>query len=348
MRKKFNSNPLVAGLALFGLFLAGCGASQDSNATDESAAGGGNEDTCDIASDYPNGPVEVIVGYPAGGGTDSVGRLIADGLSEALDTPVNVVNRDGGGGVVGAEAMANAEADGHTLGILGSDVILSHWMGHTDITLDSYTSVGQVNRDGSGLLVAADSEWETADELLADIEQNPGQLKGSGVGQGGIWHVGMLDMLQASGLEADDVTWVPSEGAAPAMQQLVAGGVDFTTNSLGEAKSQLDGEQVRALAVSSGEREGDFPEVPTFEEATGSTATTGVRRGLGGPAGIDEDIVAELSCHLEGIVESGEFTETMQNLGLGIEYLDGSDFADGLAADDERLGELLGEAGLLP
>ena len=125
MRKKFNSNPLFAGLAVFGLLLVGCGASE----TDDSAAGGSSGDACELAADYPSGPVEIIVGYPAGGGTDSVGRLIADGLSEVLDTPVNVVNRDGGGGVVGAEAMANAEADGQTLGILGSDVILSHWMG---------------------------------------------------------------------------------------------------------------------------------------------------------------------------------------------------------------------------
>lgn len=348
MRRKYNNPSTVfAGLAALSLLLVGCSGDTDSEESNEnSAAGSGG--TCDLAPDYPSGPIEIIVGYPAGGGTDSVGRLIADGLSDALDTQVNVVNRDGGGGVVGAEAMANAEPDGHTLGVLGSDVILSHWMGQTDITLDSYTSIGQVNRDGSALLVAEESEWETADDLIAAIEENPGELTASGVGQGGIWHIGMLDMLLSSGLDADAVTWVPSEGAAPAMQQLVAGGVDFTTNSLGEAITQLEGDQVRALAVASEERESNFPDVPTFEEATGESANTGVRRGLGGPAGVDENIANELSCHLEGIVESDEFIETMDNLGLSIAYLNGEEFDDGLAADDERLGELLDEAGLLP
>lgn len=128
MLKKYNSRPAFATLAALSLFLVGCSGGADSEANGETAANDSG-DSCDIAQDYPSGPIEIIVGYPAGGGTDSVGRLIADGLSEKLDTAVNVVNRDGGGGVVGAESMANAQPDGHTLGILGSDVILSHWSG---------------------------------------------------------------------------------------------------------------------------------------------------------------------------------------------------------------------------
>lgn len=338
----------LVGLGVLALMLTACAGNGAEAEGPNEAATGGSAGTCDVVEGFPSGPIEIIVGYPAGGGTDSVGRLLADGLSEGLDTPVNVVNRDGGAGVVGAEAMASAEPDGHTLGILGTDVILSHWTDRSDRSLEDFTAIAQVNQDGAGLLVSADSEWETAEELMSAIKENPGELRASGTAQGGVWHIGLIDMLLSSGLQADDVTWVPSDGAAPAGQQLVAGGVDFTTNSLGESISLLDGGSVRALAVNGDERAVEFPDVPTFEEATGNPANAGVRRGLGGPAGMDDAIVDVLACHTENIVNSDEFIESMENLGLGLNYLNATDFTEGLSADDERVGELLNEAGLLP
>src|SRR5699024_7139509 len=127
-------------------------------------------------------------------------------------------------------------------------------------------------------------------------------------------------------IDLDAVTWVPSDGAAPALQELVAGGVDFTTSSLGETKSMLNSGDVRALAVMGDEPDPNFPDVPTLEDETGIEAGMGAWRGIAGPGGMDDDVVAELECHLDDIVNSDEYEEQMANLGLGVVYRDSEEF----------------------
>src|SRR5699024_1949913 len=125
----------------------------------------------DINTEYPSGPIELIVPWAAGGGTDGVARLIGDQLSEQIETNINVVNRTSGSGVVGHQAMADAEPDGQTLGLVTVEIGMMHHQGLTELTSEDLTAVSQMNQDPAGITVAADAQWETADELLTYIEE---------------------------------------------------------------------------------------------------------------------------------------------------------------------------------
>ncbi|TLP79026.1 tripartite tricarboxylate transporter substrate binding protein [Nesterenkonia sphaerica] len=334
------SKTLLAAVSAAGLFLTACNGGGDAEAGGEDANG------CDFAPDYPSGPVEIIVPWAAGGGTDSVARLVADQLSNELGTQVNVVNRDGGSGVVGHQAMADASPDGQTIGLVTVEIGMMHWQGLTELTSEDLTGIAQINEDPAGITVADDAEWETAQELLDYIEANPGDVVGSGTGQGGIWHLALIDMLLEAGLEPDAVNFVPSDGAAPALQELVAGGVDVTTSSLGENLTMIESGDVRPLAVMGTESDPNFPDVPTLEEETGLDAGVGVWRGIAGPADMDEDVVAELECHIENVVNSEEYAEFMADSGLGVAYADSEEFTALMLEDDEEKGVLMEEAGL--
>lgn len=298
-------------------------------------------------SDYPSRPIQMIVPWGAGGGTDAVGRVIASLLEQELGVPVNVVNRTGGSGVVGHSAIANAEPDGYTLGIMTIEIDMMHWQGLTDLTYEDFDILALVNQDPAGLMVSADSPYESAEELLAAIKEQPaGTFTASGTGQGGIWHLGLAGWLMSHGLEPDHVTWVPSEGAAPGITDMVAGGVDLVPSSLAEGRSMIEAGRVRPLATMSDERQSMFPDVPTIEEAVGSDWTLSVWRAVVAPDGLPEDIKATLISALETVYNSDEYQSFMEERGFGVMWAAGEEAEKIIAKDDASLGEVMEKAGL--
>src|SRR4029434_4503816 len=181
------------------------------------------------AAAYPDRPITFIVPWGAGGGTDGTARYFAAMMEKELGQPVNVVNRSGGSGVVGHSAIAQAPADGYTLGMITVEITMMHWQGLTDLGPASYTPLALVNTDPAGFTVRADSPYKTAKEAIEAAKANPGKLKASGTGQGGIWHLALAGLMDDLKMAPNSIPWVPSNGAAPAMQDLVAGGVDIVT-----------------------------------------------------------------------------------------------------------------------
>src|SRR5699024_585567 len=225
-------------------------------------------------------------------------------------------NRTGGSGVVGHQAMVDADPDGQTIGLVTVEIGMMHHQGLTEINGEDLTAISQMNQDPAGITVAADAQWETADELLTYIEENPGEVTASGTGQGGIWHLALLGMLIDHDIPLDAVNFVPSEGAAPALQEMVAGGIDMTTNALGESQTMLDSDRAKALAVMGTEPDPNFPDVPTLEEQTGSDYSMNVWRGIARPQDLEPTVVAELERHLGLIAETDEYHESLANARL--------------------------------
>jgi tripartite-type tricarboxylate transporter receptor subunit TctC len=299
------------------------------------------------AQSYPDRPIQMIVPWGAGGGTDAVGRVFASLLQEELGVPVNVVNRTGGSGVVGHSALANAAPDGYTIGVMTIEIDMMHWQGLTELTHEDFDILAMVNADPGGLMVSADSEYESLDTLLEAIKAEPkGTFKASGTGQGGIWHLGLAGWLLSEGLEPDHVTWVPSQGAAPGITDMVAGGVDIVPSSLAEGRSMIDAGRVRPLATMSGERQEAFPDVPTLNEATGSDWTLAVWRTLVGPDGLPDDVKATLTAAIEKAYNSEEYQTFMNDRGFGMRWASGEEATEIVAADDASLGEVMTKAGL--
>ena len=296
---------------------------------------------------YPERPITIIVPWGAGGGTDAVGRIFGSLLEQDLGVPVNVVNRTGGSGVVGHSAIINAKPDGYTIGVATVEVAMMHWVGLTDLTYKDFTVFAQVNEDAGGLMVATDSPYKTAQELLDAIKKEPAKtFKASGTGQGGIWHLGYAGWMLSEGVDVNKVPWVPSAGSAPALKDMVAGGVDFVTSSLAEGRALIEAGKVLPLANIGNERLGLFPDVPTLKEATGSDWTVYVWRTIAGPKDVPQEVMDVLVPAIKRAYESPEYKEFMDGRGFGMVYRGPEGAYETMMKTDESFGKVMKAAGL--
>ncbi len=298
------------------------------------------------AAAYPERPITLIVPWGAGGGTDATARIIGSLLSEELGQPVNVVNRTGGSGVVGHTAIAQAQPDGYTLGMATVEIGMMHWQGLTELTSADYTPLALTNVDPAAVHVPADAPYDGIKGLLDAAKADPGSLKASGTGQGGIWHVALAGLLADQGVEPGAVPWVPSQGAAPGLQDLLAGGVEVVACSLPEARSLIDAGRVKSLGIMAAERNPVFPDVPTMKEQLGTGWELGAWRGIVGPKGLPEEVSQRLIQALDAIYRSEEYQGFMTQRGFGMEWAAGPEFAAFMAASDEKLGVVMKELGL--
>lgn len=297
-------------------------------------------------AEYPERPITLIVPWGAGGGTDATARMIGSLLKKELGVPVNVVNRTGGSGVVGHSAIANAAPDGYTIGTVTVEIGMMHWVGLTDLKGTDYTPIALYNADPAGLQVRADSEYQTAQDLLDAIKAIPGKLKGSGTGQGGIWHLALAGMLNDAGIDPGAAPWVPSKGAASGLLDMVAGGVDIVTSSVVEAAALMDAGKVRSLAIMGDKRLAAFPDVPTLKEATGLDWKVAAWRGIAGPKGMPKEAVDKLVLAMEKVWNSSEFQEFMEGRGFGLVWRGPDGFAQWMADSDTALGSVMKAVGI--
>jgi len=295
---------------------------------------------------WPDRPVTLIVPWGAGGGTDATARIIGSLLEKELGQPVTVVNRTGGSGVVGHAAIASSPPDGYTIGLITVEIGMMHWQGLTDISGASYTPIGLVNVDPAGLQVRADAPYKNANDLVAAIKANPGKFKASGTGQGGIWHLAIAGMLKDLKVDPAAVPWVPSNGAAPGLQDLVAGGVEIVPCSLPEARSLIDAGKVKSLAVMADAPAALYPKVPTLKAATGSDWKIGAWRGIAAPKGIPNDVRDKLVAAIKKIAASKEYNEFMAGRGFGVTYLGPDEFGRFMAKADADLGATMKAVGI--
>ena len=298
------------------------------------------------AAAYPERPITLIVPWAAGGGTDATARIIGSLLEKEVGQPINVVNRTGGSGVVGHSAISSAAPDGYTIGLITVEIGMMHWQGLTDLSGTSYTPIGLVNLDPAGLQVRADSPYKTVKDLTDAIKANPGKFKASGTGQGGIWHLAIAGMLKDLKLDPTSVPWVPSNGAAPGLQDLVAGGVEIVPCSLPEARSLIDAGKVRSLAVMDAKPSTLYPNIPTLKAATGSDWAIGAWRGIAAPKGLPAEARDKLAAAIRKIAASKEYNDFMSSRGFGVIYAGPDDFAKFMAKSDADLGATMKAVGI--
>jgi tripartite-type tricarboxylate transporter receptor subunit TctC len=298
------------------------------------------------AQTYPARPIQLIVPWGAGGGTDATARIIGSLLEKELGQPVNVVNRTGGSGVVGHAAIASAAPDGYTIGLATVEIGMMHWQGLTELTGASYTPIGLVNADPAGIQVRADAPYKTVQDLLAAIKANPGKFKASGTGQGGIWHLAIAGLLRDQKIDPAALPWVPSNGAAPGLQDMVAGGVEVAPVSLPEARSLIDAGKVKSLAIMNDKPSALYPNVPTLKAAIGSDWTMAAWRGIVAPKGIPNDVRDKLAAAIRKVANSKEYTDFMASRGFGVIYAGPDDFAKFMAKSDAELGATMKAVGI--
>jgi len=296
---------------------------------------------------YPNRPITLIVPWGAGGGTDATARILASVMEKELKQPINVVNRTGGSGVVGHSAIAEGTADGYTIGLITVEIGMMHWQGLTKLTGASYTPLGLVNADPAGLQVRADSPYKSAKELLDAIKANPGKFKASGTGQGGIWHLSIAGMLKSLNVDPATVPWVPSNGAAPGLQDLVAGGVEVVPCSIPEARALIDAGKVRSLAIMDADPPSLYPNVPPLKKALGTDWTMAAWRGMAAPKGVPKDVEAKLVDAVKKAYDSADYKKFMADRGFGVIYLPPAEFAKFMEKSSNDLGATMKAVGIV-
>ena len=299
------------------------------------------------AQNYPARPITLIVPWGAGGGTDATARIIGSLMEKDLGQPVTVVNRTGGSGVVGHAAIASAQPDGYTIGLATVEIGMMHWQGLTELTSASYTPIGLVNADPAGVQVRADSPYKTVNELLAAIKANPGKFKASGTGQGGIWHLAIAGLLRDQKIDPAALPWVPSNGAAPGLQDMVAGGIEVAPVSLPEARSLIDAGKVKSLAIMNDKPSALYPNVPTLKSALGSDWTMAAWRGIVAPKGLPAPIRDKLAESVRKVAASKEYNEFMASRGFGVIYASPDDFAKFMVKSNSELGATMKAVGLV-
>ena len=297
-----------------------------------------------FAQQYPDHAINLIVPWAAGGGTDATGRIIATLLEKELGQPINVINRTGGGGIVGHTEIAYSPPDGYTLGVITTELSMYHWTGVSPLSYADYEPIALFNADPEAVFVRADGPDITA--LLDEIRAKPGTIKASGANLGGMAHLGWAGVLVTNGIAPDAAPWVPSEGASASLQLLASGAISVVATTMPDAQPMVDAGEVKPLLVAANERVAAAPDVPTAEEALGNKWAAYAWRGIGTPKGLPDDVKTRLTEALDKAVNSPEFEEFMAQRNFGIDYRDAAGFAAFMEDADASIGKALQAVGL--
>jgi len=291
------------------------------------------------AETYPSRQIHLIVPFPPGGGNDAMARIVGDKLGEALGQRVVIENKGGAGGVVGTASVAKAAPDGHTLllGHTGTLAINPHL--YRTISYDprlDFAPVGQIARIPLVMVVNPSLAARTVQEFIALAKSRPGQLNyaSSGVGTGS--HLAAELFASRAGIS---MTHVPYRGTAPGITDLIGGRVEVSFSVVSAAATQVEGGNLRALAVTGSERSPTLPEVPTMAQAGLPGFEAVLNYGLVAPAGTPGAAIALLNAKLAAILGADDMKARL--VADGAEPTPSSSEAYGalIAQDLERWGE---------
>jgi len=286
-------------------------------------------------SGYPSRPVQVVVGFPAGGSVDVMARNLVAAISGQLGQPFVVVNRDGMSGTIGFGAVAGARPDGYTLGA-GPTTPISvapHLLADVKYGVDSFEYICQSFENVFTIAVPLDSAFRSMAELVAAARTSPGKLAYGHSGVGTVPHLSVANFLYRTGI---DIAAIPYRGEAAMLPDLVSGRVQLGAPSVALAV----GQKVRVLAVFADRRHAAFPEAPTFSELGMPSMPPGLN-GLVAPKGTPREVLAVLERACERAVQSESFQSAAQKLGQRVAYLKGAQFAERAQEDYRYKGELI-------
>jgi tripartite-type tricarboxylate transporter receptor subunit TctC len=297
-------------------------------------------------AEWPEKAVTLIVPWSAGGGTDATARAVAEGLEKRLGQPFNVVNRTGGGGLVGHSAIVQGKSDGYTLGVITIESAMYQSQGLAGVTPDDFTYLGRFNADPIAVNVRADAPYTDVQGLVEAVKADPAAIAASGANRGGLSHLAWVGLLSAVGVDPAQINWVASDGSAPALQQLAAGAIQVVSTSPAEARPLVDAGEAKTLALISGERSSLYPDLPTTDESFGITWSPLPFRGLAGPKDLSPEVVEKVSVALKEITEDPAFQDFMASRGFSVAYQDGATFSTTVHTAGESLGAAMKAAGL--
>ena len=287
-------------------------------------------------SSFPSKPIRVVVGFPAGGPLDQHARLLTDKLQAILGQPVLVDYKPGAGGAVGAQDVMKSPPDGHTLMLANTGVMVINPALYTKLqynTLKDFVPVARTAMQPLALLVNNKVPAQNLKEFISYAKANPGKINYGSAGNGGISHLVPEMFKTATGTF---MVHIPYRGSAPAFTDLMGGQVQFMAETIPQAAAYHKQGKVRALAVTSKERNPALPDIPTAIESGLKGFEVVGFYGFLAPAGTPKDTVAKLSDAFQQVMTNPEVRSRMVTQGADPAFLGSEEFGKFLAEETPR------------
>jgi tripartite-type tricarboxylate transporter receptor subunit TctC len=289
---------------------------------------------------YPTKPIELVVPYPAGGGTDVLGRAFAQAAVKHLPQSIIVLNKPGASGAIGWADVINGKPDGYKMVLLATDLMTQPNMGYTKITYEDFIPIARLNYDPAAITVRADAPWKNVEEFLAAAKK--GDFKIGNGGNGSTWHLAAAAIEDRTGAKFNHI---PFAGAQPAILSLLGGHLDAITVSAAETYSHVSAGKLKTLAVMSEQRIKGFEQVPTLKER-GMDISIGTWRGLAVNKATPPDVVAVLRTATAKVAREPGLLEALDKQNMGYAYAEGDQFGAVMAKDHAFYKGLIQKLGL--
>jgi tripartite-type tricarboxylate transporter receptor subunit TctC len=299
------------------------------------------------AQTYPTRAITLVVPVAAGGGVDTAARILSEKLQEKLKQPVVVENRPGAGSVIGANFVAKANPDGHTLLLMEPAAVLAKWMNRTvpyDVTND-FTPIALVATQPLVLFAHPSLPVNDVKELIAYSKANPGKLSVGTAGVGSPHHLAAAWLNTAAKIE---IAHVPYRGAAPALNDLLGGQIPLIWALSVAVMPFVEQGKVKALAVSTQHRFAMLPQVPTVAESAVPGFDVDFFYGIAAPAKVQPGVVARVREAVREITELPDVRSRMSALGMSVDFRNSEQFRDLIAGEYQKYGVVAREAGIQP
>lgn len=292
-----------------------------------------------LAQDYPSKPVEFIVPWSPGGGSDTLMRIVAGNVTPYLGVEMPVINMPGVGGTVGLTEASRRDADGYTISQVHEGLLAATATGLTELAWDDFDHIALMTASPQYLVAAADQPFDTMEGLVEYAQANPGELT-IGVTLGGVPH-----LHAAMIAEAFDIEWryVGYEGTGERIRALVGGNLDLAIGDISSSLQFAENGDLVFLATGATERMAQTPDVPTFMEL-GAELDLSITRGIVMPAGSPEEAQAAMEAALMELSQDPTFVEQINNAGADVAFRGReaySAYLANLAATVERLAEVI-------
>jgi tripartite-type tricarboxylate transporter receptor subunit TctC len=294
---------------------------------------------------YPDKPIRLVIGFPAGGPLDQHARLLSERLQAVLGQPIVIDYKAGAGGTVGAQEVMKAAPDGYTLMLANTGVMVINPALYSKLpyqTLRDFTPIARTAMQPLALLVNPKMPVNTLKEFVDYTRTRPGQVNYGSAGNGGISHLVPEMFKSATGLF---MVHIPYRGSAPAFTDLMAGQVQFMAESIPQAAAYHKQGKVKALAVTSRERNPALPDTPTVIESGIKGFEVVGFYGFLAPANLPRDVTAKLSDAFKQVLTNPEIRNRMISQGADPAFLGAEDFAKFLAAEMPRWADAVKKSG---